>query len=353
MKKLLACLLVLSCSLAGCSRVQDTIDQETSSESAVANSFDNTYYNTINSNGSGARDAIYTDFSRNQDDYNLIGRGLQVLSLDYFSNDTHYLREGTHLSVDDYTSLTGYGEHSLQPASGTVLDGVTDPVLVHSIIQQDYVTQSGTSYQLSGVSIAVALSTDTTVDGVVREFSQSTLDSFSQEMIPKVYEYFTTQYEELASIPMLITVYQMATSTDETSGKYTYSCYCDGSLGTIKSINMQTVIFSSEEAETVDKNLSTEFTVFKERIKSQAVDAVGVVGYGTYLNGEILNLRLEIYFNSKTYTETNTLMNIAASEIDNSFTAGFEIKGIIYAQSKLQGFIIKHPGESAQSFTIY
>lgn len=352
MKKFLICLLVLCFSLSGCKRVQDTIDEETSAENAVANSFDSTYYNTINSSGTDAREQILNDFSSNQNDFNLVGRGLQVLSLDYFSNKDHYLREGTHLSRRDYADLTGTGtDNSLQPV-GTV-DGITDPTLVQSIIQQEYVKKSVSGYDLAGFSIAIAIASDITTDGVVREFSQNTIETYSKEAIPKVYQYFISQYEELANVPILITVYQMAKSTDETSGKYIYSCYCNGSLGDIKSVNMQTVVFTSDEAKTIDNSLSSEFVVFKEKIKNAATDAVGVVGYGTYLNGKVINMRIEFRFNTKTYTETNTLMNIAASEIDSCFTNEFDIKGIVYTQNQLQGFIVKKAGENAASYTIY
>lgn len=353
MKKSLILLLVFSFCLTGCKKVKDTINKETTAENAVANSFDNTYYNTINTNGSAIRETIYNDLSSNQNDYNTIGRGLQILSLDYFSNKDHYLKEGSYISAEDYSNLLGRSEYSIQIPKGETVDGVSDPAIFESLIQQEYVKKNGDQYTLSGISIAIAVSPDAEVNGVSKEFSNETILRYSKEAIAKTYNYFASQYEELTNVPILISVYQLAKSTDAASGKYILSSYCQGGIGDIKNVDMETVVFTSERAKEVDNALSSQFVLFKEKIKKAAIDATGIVGYATYLNGNIISMRVEFRLNTKTFTETNALMNVAASEMDSCFTSEFDITGIVYAQNQLQGFILKNAGQKAYSHTIY
>ena len=353
MKKSIICLLVLSFCLTGCKKVKDTINKETSAESAVANSFDNTYYNTINTNGSAIRETIYNDLSSNQNDYNTIGRGLQILSLDYYSNKDHYLKEGSYISADDYSNLLGRSEYSIQIPKGETVDGVSDPVIFESLVQQEYVKKNGDQYTLSGISIAIAVSPDAEVNGVTKEFTQENIIRYSKEAITKTYNYFASQYEDLANVPILVSVYQLAKATDATSGKFILSSYCQGGVGDIKNVDMETVVFTSDRAKEIDNALSSQFVLFKEKIKNAAIDATGVVGYATYLNGKIISMRIEFRLNTKTFTETNALMNVAASEMDSCFTTEFDITGIVYAQNQLQGFILKKAGEKAYSHTIY
>lgn len=357
MKKLVSIILVLCFMLTGCKRVQDTIDQETTSDKVIANSFDNTYYNTINSKGDSVREVIYNDLSSNQNDFNIIGRGLQLISLNTFSNKDHYLREATHLVSEDYNELFGRGEYSIQPPKGEIIDGIEDPVLFESIIQQEFVKKSSDSsqpYSLAGLSIALAIAPDAKVNGVAKEFTAATIDEYSRRAIDIAYRYFSTKYEDLKEVPILVSVYQLAKSTDTMSGKYIYSSVCqNGVTGDIKNVNMESVVFTSEKAKTLDNALSSEFVLFKEKMKTAAMDATGVIGYGTYFNNEIVNMRIEIKLNTKTYTETIALMNLAASEMDICFTSNFDMTVIVYSQNQLQGFIIKKAGQKAISNTIY
>lgn len=353
MKKLIVGLLAFSLCLTGCTRVKDTINNETNAESAVANSFDNTYYNTINTKGSEIRETIYNDLSSNQNDYNTIGRGLQILSLDYFSNKDHSLKEGTYITAEDYSNLLGRSEYSIQIPKGETVDGVSDPAIFESLVQQEYVKKNGDQYTLSGISIAIAVSPDAEVNGVVKEFGQDNIIKYSKIAIEKTYKYFVSQYEDLANVPILVSVYQLAKSTDATSGKFILSSLCQGGVGDIKNVDMETVVFTSERAKQIDNALSSQFIVFKEKMKNAAIDATGVVGYATYMNGKIISMRIEFRFNTRTFTETNALMNVAASELDNCFTTEFDITGVVYAQNQLQGFILKKAGEKAYSHTIY
>lgn len=352
MKIKLCILLICSLIISGCSRIKNTIDEETGGDTAVLNTFDNTYYNTIISSGMDAREPVYNDFSSNQNDFNLVGRGLQVLSLDYFSNNNHFLREGTHFTRNDYSNLIGSGEYSIQ-TDAAELDGIANPSLGYSLLQQEYVTNGTEGYVLSGISMALAVTSDVNVDGVSTEFQDSTIEDFGRNAIPKIYNYMIATYPELASVPILIGVYQMAKSTDNVSGKYVLSSYCDGKVGDINKVDVKNLVFSSSDATVFDSGLSSEFTLFKERVKNAAADAVGVVGYGTYINGAIVNMRIDITLNTKTYTETISLMNLIASEMENSFTNQFDIKGVIYSRTTLQGFIIKNANSKAVSYTIY
>lgn len=375
-QKLLLTLLVLSMVLSGCQKAKETVDQETTKDDIIANSFSDSYYDIVSSNASSIRERVYSNLASNQDDYKSVGRGLQLLSLDYFSNDKHLMKEGSHITQVDYQELMMRGSdylYSIQIPNGTTIDGVETsngsseedaikiktPVLFETMYQQEYVVKSGSDYQLAGVSIALVLTPEYTanLNGnkalTATTYSQSIIEEYSKRAIENTYKYFKDTYSDLNNIPILIGVYQMASSKDVTSGHYIYSSYCNGSVGEIKSVSQQTVIFTSDEAQRVDSATYNEFLLVKEKVKNFATEAIGMVGTAKYQNGQIQSMIIELNLNTKTYSEEMAIMNYVASLLNNSFSSSFFIKVNVSAQDSASGTIIKEAGKSAKSYLDY
>lgn len=376
MKKLTICLLVFMLSLTGCKKAKETVGNETTKDDIVANSFSNDYYNIVNSKGSPIRERVYSNLAKNQDDYKTVGRGLQLLSLEHFSNEDHYMKEGSFINQIDYSELMMRGSNypfSTQIPNGTVVDEVETsdgskeqnavkiqtPVLFETIYQQEYMTKDGNDFKLAGLSMALVLTPEYTanLNGTKAltptSFSEKTIEYYSKIAIENTYKYFKETYNELKDIPMLISVYQMAGSEDVTSGKYIYSSYCDGEIGEIKSVDQQTIIFTSDVAKSIDPATYNEFVLIKERMKNFATEAIGMVGTAKYQDGNIQSMVIELNLNTKTFSEEIAIMNYMASQLNTGFSSKFFIKVNVKAQDSLSGTIIKEVDQEAKSYLDY
>lgn len=88
-------------------------------------------------------------------------------------------------------------------------------------------------------------------------------------------------------------------------------------------------------------------------MKNASFEAVGVVGYGRYKDGEIQSMRININVNVKTYTELVYLVETAADEVNSQFSNDFDITVQVSSQDQLEAIIIKDQGEDARSILLY
>lgn len=360
MRKILSCFLVLLL-LVGCTSNNDSSDTNTSSaDSTTMESFDDSYYKIVvfeDSSTSELRESFYTDYG-DTGDFISIGRGLQILSSDYFSTSNYYMSEGQYLSLalkDEM--MTRSSDYSLQPASGTVIEDVENPIMVQNVQEQDYYTKGVNGYDLKGMAFSIIIdprdSSNTTLENTM---SDSAYEDYGSEVIDTFYNIIQTHedFEDVKDVPILITVYQATDLTSSTvGGSYILECYCDGSLGVINEVDNQTVLFTSDEAEELDSTTYDEFVTIKTNLKDAAQEAAGLVGTARYVDGEIQSMVIEANLNVKTSTELMYLTSIIADGIDSKFSYDFDIKVLVYSQDDLQAVIIKHRGESSQSEYLY
>ena len=136
--------------LVGCQSSQETVQEETSNNTASMDSFDDTYYNIVKFEDSELREDFYLDYGSTSD-FTTIGRDLQILSSQYFSTSDYYMSEGQYLKLSlKQEMVKRNNDNSLQPASGTTINDVKDPVMVQNIQEQDFWEKSGDKYTLRG-----------------------------------------------------------------------------------------------------------------------------------------------------------------------------------------------------------
>ena len=351
MKKLLIiclCLIMMS----GCSSSDTEKKEENSTDTSSTDSLDDTFYPMVNLGTNIIRENYYKDFY-SSDDFQTIGRELQVLATEHFSTSDYYMSEGLQLVKKDKDKLLTRStapEYTLQPEKGTTIENVEDPTMVENICEQDLYKKNGTDYTLAGMAIAVIL--DPTGGGDKR-MSDDTIYSYGKQSIEKMYKYLQSK-KSLKDIPVVIAVYcENINSENSYNGKYILSSYCsNGSVGEIKSLDYDTYIFTSDEAKTADEETESQFSVFKNNLKNAATEAVGVVGYGKYKNGSIQSMKIQLTVNVKTYTELIYMVELTADEMDSRFT-GFDCYTIVNDQDGLKAVIIKKAGEDAQSQLLY
>ena len=237
--------------------------------------------------------------------------------------------------------------------------------MITTIYEQDFYQKSGDDYVLKGASLAIVLDpTDASGDALLSYMDESAVVEFGQQTIRNLYEEIQNYneddenaisgFKELKNQPLLITVYY-ATNTNESDidGRYILKSYCDGSLGDIETLDYHTYLFTISEASQADEETYSQFEIFKNNMKNASFEAVGVVGYGRYKDGEIQSMRININVNVKTYTELVYLVETAADEVNSQFSNDFDITVQVSSQDQLEAIIIKDQGEDARSILLY
>lgn len=97
MKKLI-CVGMALLLLVGCHRAKESVQGQTTNNTASMDSFDDSYYKIVRFDDSELREDFYLDYG-STNDFKSIGRGLQLLSDDYFSTSNHYMSEGQYLKL--------------------------------------------------------------------------------------------------------------------------------------------------------------------------------------------------------------------------------------------------------------
>lgn len=350
--------------LVGCSQVKETIETQSTSEASSNDSFDDTFYPIINLNINTSRDNYYNDFYKSKD-FQTIGRELEVLSIPYFSTNKYYMAEGQQLSLAKSQSdlLKWQNDdvpYSLQPKKDDNIGGNTNVIMTSSIYELDFYQKSGDSYALKGMSFGIVLDPKTKADGaavtnLTTPLSEEYLSSYGKQVMDTFYKYIQNDkaFKDSKDLPITIAVYS-ATNTEESmnDGKYILSTHCNGSFGTIDNITYNNVVFTSQEAEKEDATTSAEFSQFKSLLKKNATEAVGVMGYGRYDDGDITNLTIKIHMNVKTYVEMQYLIAMAAEDLNTRFSKQVNISVLLYSQDELEALIIKERGKDAKSIMV-
>ena len=250
-------------------------------------------------------------------------------------------------------------EFSLQPKSGSVIEGVEEPIMISNIYEQDYWIKEGNQYILKGVSIAIVIDpTDKNDKPLSNPMSESTVKDYGKDAIEILHRFIEQSefksMEKIRHLPILISVFQ---GTDESKsildGKYVMKCYSEDSLGQIVYLNHKNVMFSSSAAQQVDETTYVEFNQIKKSLKNAATEAAGLVGYAKYIDGNIQSMVIEANFNIKTITELQYLTSLLADKIDSEFTYDFDIQVLVYSQNGLKAVIIKDKGKNAKSSIFY
>lgn len=358
MKKLILACMALTL-LVGCHRAKESVQEQTNTDTATMDSFDDSYYKIIKteSGDSELREGFYLDYGATSD-FKTIGRGLQILSSDYFSTSNHYMSEGQYLKLSLKNELVKRkSDYSLQPESGTTIGGIKDPIMLQNVQEQDYFVKDGKGYTLKGISFSLIIEPRNSDNSVLAEpMSNSDIESYGRECIQKFYNVIrqADEFKKVKDLPILITVYKATnTATSSVDGNYILKSYCQKDVGEINKVNHENVLFTSERAEQLDKTTFADFETIKRTVKNAATEAVGFVGEARYMNNEIQSMVINANLNIKSSTELMYLTSIIADAIDTKFTYDFQISVLVNSQDQLQAVIVKDKGQSSKSTYLY
>ncbi len=261
-------------------------------------------------------------------DIHEIGSQLIENSKQHFSVNEYFLQEGQIINNDRLLSLvrreSPTNPQGLNPASGSSFDignGILleDPVLVADVVEINFMQSRQDRLTLSGIAVAIVfnqvqrIETSTSVTTYV--IDDMRLYEYASDIGRKLESYLRT-LSQVGDIPIYIGLYSTRSVDSAVSGSYFAQGYFVARSGQFDRIDQRWLIFPSTEATQLDPINSASFNGLKRSLQQLLPEAIGVIGKGEFLNGQLRYLKIDVQMVAKTFMEVKATSQLTASIID-------------------------------------
>lgn len=311
----------------------------------------------------------------NRVDVDEIETRLQELSKVPYNPSRYYFQEGRYLTPDFIDSLLSRKDkthpYGLNPPLGKGKDlgaqAAASPKILSYVLEQDYLTKKGSSYQLSGISLGISVNSvysdnlydpksgntypvDVTLDQK-KSMQQAKIDA--QKILQRV-----RGIKGLENVPIFIGLYIESEPGSFIPGHYFAKTFVTGSGQTINKwtpVNEKVVLFPSNAAQQSYKGDSDKFGKFSDDIQSYFPNSIGVIGKGFYKDGNLSELTVTINERFYDKTETASFANYVAMLVQDKFPFPQDTPVQIYINSVNQpeAIIVNRPGMDQPFVHVY
>lgn len=311
MKKIISILIALMF-IVGCTN--KTIEEDNGSVTIV--NTDKSDYNYV-----APFDATYSRFNHNVKDYMEIGKGLVEISKEYFPTATYDLKEGVITSSykNEFQPLIHLRESKdnpfgLNPEGTTVVKvndqtEVTGPLLVSDLYEVNFVTKTNPE-DIAGISLALVLNKSIRDDnGNAVSVDDKVLYEFATEIAGPKLESYLRKKPELNNVPIVIAIYVTDSANESIPGNFIAQAKYENRQGQFTKINHKWAIFPTKAGRDIDGNIDEQIASMKRSVSSFLPEDIGIVGYGEFQNDQLVQLKISVNVQTKTYTEVWALSN--------------------------------------------
>lgn len=349
MKKIIS-LIIIALILVGCSQ-EEIVDENVVIINTDEGGYDYVYPIV----------STYSRFFHTGKDYKEIGKGLVDISKDTFETQKYDLKEGTILTdyANDFQPLVHLREstdnpYGLNPQRDTQIQVndvtmVTGPLLVNDIYEINFVDKENDD-EIAGISVAIVLNKTINGDnGLPVEVDDDILYNFGTEIAGPKLESYLRKKPALVNIPIVIAIYTIDHGNDSFPGNYVAKAEYQSRQGKYVAINHQYSIFPSSRGQNKDGLLNNKINNMKEAVNAILPEDIGLVAYGEFRDEQLVSLKIDVNFQSKTYTEVSAISQyLAQLLLENDISAHTIIE--IKALNKTIAIIVK--GANAKSIEI-
>ena len=288
-------------------------------------------------------------------------KGLVQLSKTTFSTSRYLFQEGQELSADtvnDWLSRKSKDEPSgLNPVDNNKKEANTrNPIRLEEILEQDYLTRSGSSYKLGGISLGLAMNSadyfTKTPNGtqyhtnIPRDAQESYGKQVADEIVARL-----RKRRDLKNVPIMIGLFSKTDQDSLIGGTYfTYGTAEANSskIKTWKKLNNRSQVLPLINNETaINSNDVAAFSDFKSAVENYFPDISGVVANVYYENGKLTqeNISITTQFYGYTQIESFSRLVLSAAKKYLGDDAAIEIK--ISSVNDVQAVISKNSADDS------
>ncbi len=254
-----------------------------------------------------------------------IGTRLQEHAKKVFSVDDFYLAEGQILDVNRVNNLLKRegtdNPYGLNPPKGSQFETgignikILDAVLVADIFEINFYMGTPSNPVLSGIGFALVFNQSMEVDGFTTLISDEKLKEFALTAGRKLERYIRT-IQGLETLNIYMALYSTEKIDATLPGHFFAEATFSAREGQFIDLDEEWVFFPSQAALVKDVPTSTSFSKLRNTIVDFMPEAIGTVGEGLYVDGELSTLKITVNMQAKTYTEVYALTQTIISLLD-------------------------------------
>ncbi|KAF0224392.1 MAG: CamS sex pheromone family protein [Erysipelotrichaceae bacterium] len=276
-----------------------------------------------------------------------IGLRLQEHAKKVFSVDEYHLAEGQILDIYRVNNLLKRegtdNPYGLNPPKGSQFETgignikILDAVLVADIFEINFYKGSANNPVLSGIGFALVFNQSMEIDGVTTLISDEKLKEYALTAGRKLERYIRT-IQGLETLNIYMALYSTEKIDATLPGHFFAEATFSAREGQFADLDEEWVFFPSQAALVKDIPNSTSFAKFRNTIVDFVPEAIGTIGEGLYVEGELSHLKITVNLQAKTYTEVYALTQTIISLLDEFNHTKYDI--IVKVVSNFQTVVL-------------
>lgn len=340
-------------------RVSPTTKQTTGIQIASAEKGD---YQTVIKNGrylTSAARGIAAGSEQNALDTKHFEDGLLDLSKETFSTKDYIFQEGQYLSTDTVTSWlerSSDDKNGLNPPDNKKYDDSRNPVYIQSISEQDFMTQSGKSLKLSGMTIGLAMNTQDSYQKVqygatyTQDIDHAAMVAYGQEAAKKIIQRLRADKKIGDNTKIMVAMYANAPSDSLAGGDfYSYAVSDHGNtLGSWQNLNWTRLVLPKAATDTSSLGDSTDtaFTNFKNEVQNFFPNIAGATAEAEFRDNSLYSMTINVTTQFYSQTEIDAFTTFVGTAATKYLPRNVPIQVKVQTASDMQAILLRARGEN-------
>lgn len=291
-------------------------------------------------------------------------RGLIQISKEAFSTNSFVFQEGQYITSTVANDWLGRKSKSnplgLNPELGTKKK--YNPYYLEEIMEQDFLTGSGSNYRIGGMSIGLAINSIdyyqkkkggpeyqmTIPHSAQKKYGQQTAEQIVARLRKK---------KTLKNIPITVGLFAKESKDSLVSGSYFLSGTAAANSSKItkwKTINTQTEVLPTiGNKKAINSSNASSFNSFKESIQNYFPNISGVTATLRYENGKLAQENISITTQFYGYEQIQSFTRLVLSTAKKYLASDVPIEIKIGSVNDIQALVAKETGDSSYQVHIY
>lgn len=291
-------------------------------------------------------------------------RGLIQISKETFSTNSFVFQEGQYITSTVANDWLGRKSKSnplgLNPELGTKKK--YNPYYLEEIMEQDFLTGSGSNYRIGGMSIGLAINS---IDYYQKKkggpeyqmtIPRSAQKKFGQQAAEQIVARLRKK-KLLKNIPISVGLFAKESKDSLVSGTYFLSGTAAANSSKItkwKTINTQTEVLPTiGNKKAINSSNASSFNSFKESIQNYFPNISGVTATLRYENGKLAQENISITTQFYGYEQIQSFTRLVLSTAKKYLASDVPIEIKIGSVNDIQALVAKETGDSSYQVHIY
>ncbi|WP_371858079.1 CamS family sex pheromone protein [Paucilactobacillus nenjiangensis] len=349
-------LILASCSFGSSS----SSSSKSSSYSTTGKAESGTYQGVIKNGKYQVSKSRGVNVSQNDNLFNLksFETGLLNVSKKVYSTKSYVFEEGQYLStstIENWLSRKSSSNASgLNPVKGKT-NGTRNPIYIQQIEEQDFMSQSGSSLKLHGITVGIGLNSidyyQKTTDGPTykQNISDSEMKDYGEKAAQTVLKRLRKK-SALKDVPITIALYKQAANDSLVGGTFfEYTSNSGSKISSWKQMNVKNKVYpkaSSTSSSSDDQDDNDTFSNFKSQIQGFFPNLSGVTAQAQYTDGSLSGMHITVTTQFYSQTEITSFTQYIAQAANKYLQKGIPIDIKIQSATDLQAIAFRDSGDS-------